>query len=142
MKELDYYRGEHRGAVGQLEGVNQEAASLRNKCTELMAEKQRAEREAQNLQKFLEEQRKEILELRRAQHEAISTDAGVNEALNQHYMSTLRKYEVVKDDYDSLRKRFDDLISTHSLAVNKLESSQVYQMFIRKIKLEDNRETR
>lgn len=125
MKELEYYRGEHRGAVSQLESVTQESTSLRGKCAELIAEKQRAEREAQNLQKFLEEQRKEILELRRAQQEVIGTDSGVNEALNQHYMSTLRKYEVVKDDYDSLRKRFDDLIGTHSMAVNKLEASQV-----------------
>ncbi|XP_059475211.1 disks large homolog 5 [Neocloeon triangulifer] len=124
MKELEYYRGEHRGAVTQLESMTQESTNLRGKCAELMAEKQRAEREAQNLQKFLEEQRKEILELRRAQQEAISTDMGVNEALNQHYMSTLRKYEVVKDDYDSLRKRYDDLIGTHSLVVNKLEASQ------------------
>lgn len=75
MKELEYYRGEHRAAVGQLENTAQESLAMRAKYAELMAEKQRAEREAQNLQKFLEEHRKEILELRRQQqvHNTFST---------------------------------------------------------------------
>lgn len=55
----------------------------------------------------------------------ISTETGANDALNQHYITALRKYEVIKDDYDSLRKRYDDLIVSHSAAVNKLELSQV-----------------
>lgn len=57
--------------------------------------------------------------------EVISTETGANDALNQHYITALRKYEVIKDDYDSLRKRYDDLIVSHSAAVNKLELSQV-----------------
>jgi hypothetical protein len=40
-------------------------------------------------------------------------------------MTALRKYEAVKDEYDSLRKRYDDLISSHTSAVNKLELAQV-----------------
>jgi hypothetical protein len=40
-------------------------------------------------------------------------------------MSALNKYETIKDEYDALRKRFDDLINTHSTAVDKLELAQV-----------------
>lgn len=42
-------------------------------------------------------------------------------------MSALNKYETVKDEYDTLRKRFDDLINTHTTAVDKLELAQVMQ---------------
>jgi hypothetical protein len=36
-----------------------------------------------------------------------------------------QKYEAMKEDYDSLRKRYADLHATHSATVNKLELSQV-----------------
>ena len=37
----------------------------------------------------------------------------------------MRSYEAVKEDCALLRKRYDDLVSSHSAAVNKLECSQV-----------------
>lgn len=42
-------------------------------------------------------------------------------SLNQHYLTALRKYEEIKDEYDALRNRHDDLLSTHSSAVNNLD---------------------
>jgi len=57
--------------------------------------------------------------------DAIISESGTSDALNQHYINALRKYEAVKDEYDSLRKRYDDLISSHTSAVNKLELAQV-----------------
>lgn len=45
--------------------------------------------------------------------------------MNQLYMSTLSKYEAMKEDYESLRKRYEDLITSHSTAVDKLELAQV-----------------
>ena len=53
------------------------------------------------------------------------SESGASDSLNTHYINTLRKYEAIKDEYDTLRKRYDDLISSHSAAVNKLELAQV-----------------
>ena len=39
-------------------------------------------------------------------------------------IAALRKSEAIKDDYDSLRKRYADLIATHSAAASKLEFTQ------------------
>lgn len=36
-----------------------------------------------------------------------------------------QKYEAIKEDYDSLHKRYADLIDAHSATANKLELSQV-----------------
>jgi len=36
-----------------------------------------------------------------------------------------QKYEAMKEDYESIRKRYSDLIATHSATANKLELSQV-----------------
>ena len=45
------------------------------------------------------------------------------------YGTLLRNYEAVKEDYSLIRKRYDDLVSSHSAAVNKLEHSQVRRCF-------------
>ena len=50
------------------------------------------------------------------------------------YGTLLRNYEAVKEDYSLIRKRYDDLVSSHSAAVNKLEHSQVRSIVILHIK--------
>ncbi|KAL6434629.1 hypothetical protein ACFW04_006164 [Cataglyphis niger] len=118
MKELEYYRGQHIAVMNQLEATSQESSALRAKYSDLANDKQRLDREVQTLQK-------ELSELQRIQNQdVLVADAASNDAMNQHYLSALRKYEAVKDEYDSLRKRYDDLIASHSSAVNKLELSQ------------------
>ncbi|XP_050455027.1 disks large homolog 5 isoform X4 [Cataglyphis hispanica] len=118
MKELEYYRGQHIAVMNQLEATSQESSALRAKYSDLANDKQRLDREVQTLQK-------ELSELQRIQNQdVLVADAASNDAMNQHYLSALRKYEAVKDEYDSLRKRYDDLIASHSSAVNKAKLSQ------------------
>ncbi|XP_078032604.1 MAGUK family member discs large 5 isoform X3 [Augochlora pura] len=117
MKELEYYRGQHIPVMNQLEATSQESSALRGKYGDLVNDKQRLDREVQALQK-------EVSELRCQNQEVLVSDTTNSDAMNQHYLSALRKYEAVKDEYDALRKRYDDLISSHSSAVNKLELSQ------------------
>ncbi|EZA57168.1 Disks large-like protein [Ooceraea biroi] len=115
MKELEYYRAQHIAVMSQLEATSQESSALRAKYSDLVNDKQRLERDVQTLQQ-------ELSELQRLQNqEVLVSDAASNDTMNQHYLSALRKYEAIKDEYDSLRKRYDDLISTHSAA---LELSQ------------------
>ena len=113
MKELEYYRTQHRAAMNQLEANSQESSVLRGKYGELVNDNQRLDREVQALQK-------EVSELRLQNQEVLVTDASNSDSMNQHYLSAIRKYEAVKDEYDSLRKRYDDLVSSHSSAVNKV----------------------
>lgn len=43
---------------------------------------------------------------------------------NESIIAALRKSETIKDDYDALRKRYADLIASHSAATSKLKSAQ------------------
>lgn len=113
MKELEYYRGQHIAVMNQLEATSQESSALRGKYGDLVNDKQRLDREVQALQK-------EVSELRCQNQEVLVSDASNSDTMNQHYLSALRKYEAVKDEYDALRKRYDDLIASHSSAVNKV----------------------
>lgn len=49
MNEKEYYRNQHRAAVSQLEATAEESSSLRSKYSELVAEKQRIDREISEL---------------------------------------------------------------------------------------------
>lgn len=40
------------------------------------------------------------------------------------YVSLTRRNEAVRDDYEALRKTYDDLLSSHSTAIAKLELAQ------------------
>ena len=110
VKDADYYHGE--------------AENLRGRYNEILVEKQRLEQENNSLRLFMEDERKELTELKRQQQELMNSDGG-NESLNIMYGTLLRSYEAVKDDCSLLRKRYDDLVSSHSAAVDKLECSQV-----------------
>ena len=57
--------------------------------------------------------------------EVLNAEGGPGESLGMMYGTLLRNYEAVKEDYSLIRKRYDDLVSSHSAAVNKLEHSQV-----------------
>ncbi|KAK4296064.1 hypothetical protein Pmani_031414 [Petrolisthes manimaculis] len=116
MKEVDYYRKQERAAYTALQ-------NLRMQYEEVVAEKQKLEREVTSLQTIMEDDRKEIADLRRQQQEAI-TQEGSGEAINQLYMTTMRKYEAIKEEYDSIRKRYSDLVASHSNNISKLDLTQ------------------
>ena len=50
---------------------------------------------------------------------------GTGEAINQLYMGSVRKYELLKDEFDSLGKRYSDLVTTHTKDMANLEKAQV-----------------
>ena len=62
--------------------------------------------------------------------EVLNAEGGPGDSLGMMYGTLLRNYEAVKDDYSLIRKRYDDLVSSHSAAVNKLEHSQVRHIFL------------
>ena len=89
----------------------------------MLIEKQRSEQEVASLRLFMDEERKEMAEMRRQQQEVLNAEGG--EPLSLMYSQLLQNYENVKDEYSLLRKRYDDLAASHSAAVSKLEHSQV-----------------
>lgn len=103
QQELDYYKGQHRAAMNQLEVSTQDSAALRTKYGEVMTENQRLEQDNQNL---------------RRQQEVMISDNGNSDSL----FLLGRRNE--RDDCETLRKRYEDLLASHSQAITKLERAQ------------------
>ncbi|KAK2725696.1 hypothetical protein QYM36_000258, partial [Artemia franciscana] len=122
LKEADYYRNQHRSVVSKLDATNQEALNLRSQFGEILAGKRRLEQEISMISQAREEERKELTELRLHQQDLLKSDAGVHDGNFQDV--ALRKYEAIKEDHEALRKRYSDLIASHSAAVSKLELAQ------------------
>ena len=101
---------------------------MRGRYNEILVDKQRLEQANNSLRLIMEDERKELTDLRRQQQELInSTTDGVgigDEMVLYRDSSLMRSYEAVKEDCALLRKRYDDLVSSHSAAVDKLECSQ------------------
>ena len=58
------------------------------------------------LSRFLEDDRKEIGEMRRQQQEILNIEGG-GESMSIMYGTLLRKYESVKDDYGLVNQRLE-----------------------------------
>jgi len=91
MKDVDYYR--------------QEAENLRSRYNHVILEKQRLDQEVVSLRRFLEEDRKEMAEMRRQHQEIINVEGGPSESMSIMYGTLLRNYETVKDDYGMIKFR-------------------------------------
>ncbi|XP_050531919.1 disks large homolog 5 [Daktulosphaira vitifoliae] len=90
-KELEYYRSQNQVMINQIEQAAQESSSLRAK---LAVEKQ----------------------FERSQQDLPEDDTASGDSLNDHFMS----YDSRLDNYEALRKGFEDLRTTHSAAVDKM----------------------
>lgn len=103
-KELDYYLTHHRVLINQLETSKQDSTTLRTKN--------------QILEQDLQTIRNEFSEYKRRQ--SSFQENGNSESL---FMLAMHN-EAVREDYDTLRKRYDDLLTSHTQTIAKLEVAQ------------------
>lgn len=89
LKDLDYYREQHRAVMNQLEVSSQDSASLRTKYTELLAENKQLREENQRLVN---------------EHNGNASDA-----LYMSHTQALSKLEVAQDENARLLKQCEVL---------------------------------
>ncbi|XP_022255283.1 disks large homolog 5-like isoform X3 [Limulus polyphemus] len=128
IRENEFYHNKHKSKGDE---HRQETVILKKQYSELLADKHRLEQEVARLQRFREEDRKEVAELRRQQQDSLAK-SGSGEAANQLYLTIVRKCEAVKEEYDALHKRYADLVASHSAAFSKLELTQEENARLRK----------
>ncbi|XP_037083928.1 disks large homolog 5-like [Pollicipes pollicipes] len=115
-READSARGKHKVSLGKLEVLAAEAGSLRSQFSVASAERDRLQLELKRLQALLDttDRRKD----------AGGKEAGPVDAAQQSYRNAVYKYETMREEYEALRSRLDDVVASHSAAVSKLELCQ------------------
>ncbi|XP_053393187.1 disks large homolog 5-like isoform X2 [Mercenaria mercenaria] len=118
MNESDSYRQSYVSTLNQLQQSREEVNEIRGQNHDLIAENKRLEQEVKNFKKLREEDQQEMAELRKRQRDIVSQN-GSSEVLN-----ALDMYDRIKQDYDSLRESYSDLVTQRSALVTKYESGQ------------------
>ncbi|XP_060579959.1 disks large homolog 5-like isoform X2 [Ruditapes philippinarum] len=118
MNESDSYRQSYVSTLNQLQQSREEVSEIRGQNHDLIAENKRLEQEVKNFKKLREEDQQEMAELRKRQRDIVSQN-GSSEVLN-----ALDMYDRIKQEYDSLRESYSDLVTQRSALVTKYESGQ------------------
>ncbi|XP_071986059.1 disks large homolog 5 isoform X4 [Engystomops pustulosus] len=122
-KEADFYHTLHSRVLSDQTQLQEDSESLRRKHAQLQREFTHLQQSCQDLKRIHEADQKEISELRRQQQLVVKQN-GSSELINKLYDTALDKLEVVKKDYDSLRRQYNEKVSSHNLDLGRLEQSE------------------
>ncbi|XP_069836967.1 disks large homolog 5 isoform X3 [Dendropsophus ebraccatus] len=122
-KEADFYHTLHSRVLSDQTQLQEDSESLRRKHAQLQREFTHLQQSCQDLKRMHEADQKEISELRRQQQLVVKQN-GSSELINKLYDTALDKLEVVKKDYDSLRRQYNEKVSSHNLDLGRLEQSE------------------
>nr|XP_038949154.1 disks large homolog 5 isoform X2 [Rattus norvegicus] len=93
---------------------------LRRENGKLRRERNLLQQSWEDMKRLREEDQKEIGDLR-AQQQQVLKHNGSSEILNKLYDTAMDKLEVVKKDYDALRKRYSEKVAMHNSDLSRLE---------------------
>lgn len=112
--EQDFYHGKHKSKVeDQWQDV-----LVKKENGDLHTEKRLLEQEVKRLQRIVEDKQKELSDLHHHQQEGLMESGGGGEAAYR------QKCKALKEEYDTLHKRYADLTAAHSAHMSRLELCQ------------------
>ncbi|XP_040831955.1 disks large homolog 5 isoform X1 [Ochotona curzoniae] len=119
-KETDFYHTLHSRLLSDQTQLKDDVDMLRRENGQLLRERNLLRQSWEDMKRLHEEDQKEIGDLR-AQQQQVLKHNGSSEILNKLYDTAMDKLEVVKKDYDALRKRYSEKVAMHNSDLSRLE---------------------
>ncbi|XP_023060616.1 disks large homolog 5 [Piliocolobus tephrosceles] len=119
-KETDFYHTLHSRLLSDQTRLKDDVDMLRRENGQLLRERNLLQQSWEDMKRLHEEDQKEIGDLR-AQQQQVLKHNGSSEILNKLYDTAMDKLEVVKKDYDALRKRYSEKVAIHNADLSRLE---------------------
>ncbi|XP_069096910.1 disks large homolog 5 isoform X4 [Pleurodeles waltl] len=119
-KEADFYHTLHSRLLSDHSQLKEDTDSLKMKNVQLLREHNHLQQSSEELKRLHAESQKEITDLRNQQQQVMKQN-GSSEILNKLYDTAMDKLEVIKKDYEALRKRYNEKIATHNTDLSRLE---------------------
>nr|XP_012617907.1 disks large homolog 5 isoform X4 [Microcebus murinus] len=119
-KETDFYHTLHSRLLSAQTQLKDDVDMLRRENGQLLRERNLLQQSWEDMKRLHEEDQKEIGDLR-AQQQQVLKHNGSSEILNKLYDTAMDKLEVVKKDYDALRKRYSEKVAIHNSDLSRLE---------------------
>ncbi|XP_024842482.1 disks large homolog 5 isoform X10 [Bos taurus] len=122
-KETDFYHTLHSRLLSDQTQLKDDVDMLRRENGQLLRERNLLQQSWEDMKRLHEEDQKEIGDLR-AQQQQVLKHNGSSEILNKLYDTAMDKLEVVKKDYDALRKRYSEKVAIHNSDLSRLEQME------------------
>uniref|UniRef100_A0A670ZU97 Discs large MAGUK scaffold protein 5 n=1 Tax=Pseudonaja textilis TaxID=8673 RepID=A0A670ZU97_PSETE len=103
--------------------LKEDMDTLKRKNSQFVREHNHLQQLCEEMKRLHEEDQKEITNLR-SQQQQVMKQNGSSEILNKLYDTAMDKLEVVKKDYDVLRKRYNEKIASHNSDLSRLEQTE------------------
>ncbi|XP_064450937.1 disks large homolog 5 isoform X9 [Mirounga angustirostris] len=118
-KETDFYHTLHSRLLSDQTQLKDDVDMLRRENGQLLRERNLLQQSWEDMKRLHEEDQKEIGDLRAQQQQVLKLN-GSSEILNKLYDTAMDKLEVVKKDYDALRKRYSEKVAIHNSDLSRL----------------------
>ncbi|XP_032279442.1 disks large homolog 5 isoform X3 [Phoca vitulina] len=118
-KETDFYHTLHSRLLSEQTQLKDDVDMLRRENGQLLRERNLLQQSWEDMKRLHEEDQKEIGDLRAQQQQVLKLN-GSSEILNKLYDTAMDKLEVVKKDYDALRKRYSEKVAIHNSDLSRL----------------------
>ncbi|XP_063163758.1 disks large homolog 5 isoform X2 [Candoia aspera] len=122
-KEADFYHTLHSRLLSDQSQLKEDMDTLKRKNSQFVREHNHLQQLCEEMKRLHEEDQKEITNLR-SQQQQVMKQNGSSEILNKLYDTAMDKLEVVKKDYDALRKRYNEKIASHNTDLSRLEQTE------------------
>ncbi|XP_069467100.1 disks large homolog 5 isoform X3 [Ambystoma mexicanum] len=122
-KEADFYHTLHSRLLSDHSQLKEDTDNLKMKNVQLLREHNHLQQSSEELKRLHAEGQKEITDLRNQQQQVMKHNSS-SEILNKLYETATDKLEVIKKDYEALRKRYNEKMATHNTDLSRLEQTE------------------
>uniref|UniRef100_A0A3Q2X996 Discs large MAGUK scaffold protein 5 n=1 Tax=Hippocampus comes TaxID=109280 RepID=A0A3Q2X996_HIPCM len=121
VKKADYYTL-HSRLAGEHSQLKDELEAVRLDNVQLLREHDHAKQNCEELRRLRDDHQREVADMRLLHQQVIRE--GSSDALNKLYDSAVDKLESVRNDYEGLRKLYNDKTANHNADLSRLDHAE------------------
>ena len=122
VKDAEYHRQSCRLTKEKNEEYKNQILRLKSECNQVIVEKDRLEKDVCELQKQLDDDKREMDQLRKQQKEAMSeSGSSADHNFSVLYDTYVNRYEAVKQEYNNLKKNYSEALASLNTANSRAD---------------------
>uniref|UniRef100_A0A674N0Q7 Discs large MAGUK scaffold protein 5 n=1 Tax=Takifugu rubripes TaxID=31033 RepID=A0A674N0Q7_TAKRU len=122
VKKADFYHTLHGRLVGEHAQFKEELEVVRQDNIQLVRENNHIKQACEELRRLHDDDQREVADMRLLQKQVMRE--GTSDVLNKLYDTVVEKLEAMKNDYEALRKRYNEKMAGHNADLSRLDQAE------------------
>ncbi|XP_075999678.1 disks large homolog 5-like isoform X2 [Genypterus blacodes] len=122
VKKADFYHTLHGRLVGEHSQLKEELEAVRQDNMQLVRDQNHMKQACEELRRLRDDDQREVADMR-VLHQQVMRE-GNSDVVNKLYDTAVDKLEVMKTDYEALRKRYNEKTAGHNADLSRLEQAE------------------